>query len=433
MQTRSMTRPGVQPLLRKVLSSSKILTAARERELLIRYHNDNDKAAMDELVRSHMPLIFRIAGGSARNPGVDINDLVQTATEGLLIAINRWSFEKSDAGGARLAQENAFIAAEAAEASGVEPAPEAGEASEPARFSRLATYAMWWMRILLTDTVIEQRGVITRAKNPKVRKALFGLPAAISKLNLQLPLAGSDIGKIATYLGVGEREIEEALIHAAGDVMLDEPIGDGSMMRGEVIADDRAEGEDGILSRLASAKRWNVVCEALMALPARDRFILVTRYLLVPKWKLDRLSDTLKMSRERIRQIGVDGLAQIRRSIADDEQRMGRRRPGRSAYGHSAPMPVLRDVDTLNNGKAVPCPAAIGNAEAEVAALVEAIERASASAYPDAMTALLSRQNLKIGPIRAVNRRLSRSLSHSLIELDDDDEIAMPAAQLAYT
>src|ERR1700733_6847581 len=98
---RSTLRPGVQPLLRKVLSNAKILSA--ERELLMRYHADQDKAAMDELVRSHMPMIFHVAGGSARNPGVDINDLVQTATEGLLIAINRWSFEKSDASGARYA------------------------------------------------------------------------------------------------------------------------------------------------------------------------------------------------------------------------------------------------------------------------------------------------------------------------------------------
>ena len=431
---RSSTRPGVQPLLRKALSSSKILTATRERELLMRYHNDNDKAAMDELVRSHMPMIFRIAGGSARNPGVDINDLVQTATEGLLIAINRWSFEKSDAGGARLAEETALIAAEAAEATGVEQTLNTTETSELPRFSRLATYAMWWMRILLTDSVIEQRGVITRAKNPKVRKALFGLPMAISKLNLQLPLAGSDIGKIATYLGLGEREIEEALIHAAGDVMLDEPVGDGSMMRGEVIADDRAEGEDGILSRLASAKRWNAVCEALMALPARDRFILVTRYLLVPKWKLDRLSDTLKMSRERIRQIGVDGLAQIRRSITDIEQVPERRRPGRPAYAHPALIPLLRGVGTLHNGKGVPAniePSPTRRAEAEVAALVEAIERASASADPHAMASLLSRQNLKIGPTRVVNNRLSESLSYSDAGFDDEDK-PEPVSQLAY-
>jgi DNA-directed RNA polymerase sigma subunit (sigma70/sigma32) len=217
---RSTLRPRIQPALRKALSTSKTLSAEKERELLVRYHADKDKAAMDELVRSHTPMNFRVAGGSARNPGVDINDLVQTATEGLLIAINRWSFEKSDAGGARFAQEAARDAVEAAEPTGqhegeqkvVQPdAP-----SDAPRFSRLATYAMWWMRFLLTDSVIEQRGVIVRAKNPKIRKALFCLPMAIKKLNLRLPLAGSDIGRIADYLGISTREIEEALIHAAG-------------------------------------------------------------------------------------------------------------------------------------------------------------------------------------------------------------------------
>ena len=101
---------------------------------------------MDELVRSHMPMIFRVAGGSARNPGVDINDLVQTATEGLLIAINRWSFEKSDASGARYANELAEVAArDEGAAAAPENAP-AVLAPDVLRSSRLATYAMWWMR-----------------------------------------------------------------------------------------------------------------------------------------------------------------------------------------------------------------------------------------------------------------------------------------------
>ncbi len=105
---RPTSRPAVHPLLRKALSTSKILSAERERELLVRYHADQDKTAMDELVRSHMPIIFRAAGRSARNPGIDIDDLVQTATEGLLIAIDRWSFEKSDASGAHQANEVTF-------------------------------------------------------------------------------------------------------------------------------------------------------------------------------------------------------------------------------------------------------------------------------------------------------------------------------------
>jgi DNA-directed RNA polymerase sigma subunit (sigma70/sigma32) len=114
--------------------------------------------------------------------------------------------------------------------------------------------------------------------------------------------------------------------------MLDEPTGDGSMLSGELIADERAEGEDGILLRLASVERWNAVCEALMELAPRDRFILITRFLLSPKRKLDRLSDTLKMSHKRIRQIGVDGLARVSRTITDTETVRDLRRPGRPQF-----------------------------------------------------------------------------------------------------
>ena len=284
---------------------------------------------MDELVRSHMPLIFRVAGRSARNPSVDINDLVQTATEGLLVAINRWSFEKSDPSGMRTANPVSPDSLQAPVPACVqtpdcdEDTAQPNAAPDLPRSSRLATYAMWWMRILLTNSVIETRGMIVRAKNPRVRKALFNLPSAMRELDVRLPLSGSDVGRIAAHLGVGEQEIEEALVHAAGDVMLDEPVGDGGVLRGDLAVDERAEGEDGILNRLASADRWDAVCEALMELPARERFILVTRYLLDQKWKLDRLSDTLMLSRERVRTIANDSLGQIQRSPGS----AGARRP----------------------------------------------------------------------------------------------------------
>ena len=375
---RSTSRPTVQPLLRKALSSSKILSAERERDLLARYHATQDKAAMDELVRSHLPIIFRAAGRSARNPGVDINDLVQTATEGLLIAINRWSFEKSDASGAPRADEPAPDRAVTQDLAGPQDldgedtvaALDAGPALP--RSSRLATYAMWWMRIMLTNNIIESRGMVVRAKNPKIRKALFNLPRAIKKLEINLPLAGSDVSRIAGYLGIGEREIEEALVHAAGDVMLDEPIGDGSVLRGDVTPDKHAEGEDGILSRLAAADRWDAVCEALLDLPSRERFIRITRYLLNSKWKLDRLSDTLKMSRERIRQIAGDSLARI-------EHRVGA-------------------VDVSHKP-------ARQHAAAEAQALVNMVEHASTSANPGLIAAFLRDQGIATGPTRITHGR----------------------------
>lgn len=375
---RSTSRAAVQPLLRKALSASKILSAERERELLVRYHASQDKAAMDELVRSHMPIIFRVAGRSARNPGVDINDLVQTATEGLLVAINRWSFEKSDASGTRNPNEvtsdsmRVPALASAQNPDQEEETVDVDAVPAPPRSSRLATYAMWWMRILLTNSVIENRGMVVRAKNPRVRKALFNLPLAISRLDIRLPLAGADVSRIAVYLDIGEREIEEALVHAAGDVMLDEPVGDGGALRGDLTPDKRGEGEDGILNRLTSADRWEAVCEALMELPPRERFILIARYLLDRKWKLDRLSDTLKMSRERIRQIATDGLTRIQRRVGS--------------------------ADVSHNP-------ARHHAVAQAQDLVNAIEQASESSDPAMMAALFRDQKIATGPTRITQRR----------------------------
>jgi RNA polymerase sigma factor (sigma-70 family) len=330
---------------------------------------------MDELVRSHMPIIFRVAGRSAKNPGVDINDLVQTATEGLLVAISRWSFEKSDANGLAQANEPTLSNVAAPVQAGTQALEENPRCdAEPVlpRSSRLATYAMWWMRIMLTNSVIENRGMVVRAKNPKVRKALFNLPLAIRKLDIALPLAGSDVGRIATYLGIGEQDIKEALVHAAGDVMLDEPIGDGGVSRGDITPDERTEGEDGILNRLASTERWGAVCQALMALPPRERFILVTRYLLTRKWKLDRLSDTLMLSRERVRTIANDSLGQIQRSA------------GSAGASHN------------------PAP---HRAVAQLEALVSAVEQASISADPAEMDLFLKNQQVITGPTRITKPR----------------------------
>ena len=110
-----------------------------------------------------------------------------------------------------------------------------------------------------------------------------------------------------------------------------------------------------------------------MGLSPRDRFILITRHLLTPKWKLDRLSDTLKMSRERIRQIAGDGLARIRSRV------------GSANVCHNP---------------------ARHRAAAEAEALVSRIERASASSDPNDLIALFQEQGIKVGPMRVVNREM---------------------------
>ncbi len=107
-----------------------------------------------------------------------------------------------------------------------------------------------------------------------------------------------------------------------------------------------------------------------MTLPPRDRFILITRYLLNPKWKLDRLSETLKMSRERIRQIGDDGLRTIRAGLA------------------ARPL----------------CTKPVSDAAARTLdALVGAIEQAAAA--PEGLADFMRANRIAVGPSRIIKRR----------------------------
>ena len=66
---RSQFRPMLQPMLRKALSRSTVLSAERERELLQRYHANEDKAAMGRIGSFAYAIIVRVAGRSAQNPG----------------------------------------------------------------------------------------------------------------------------------------------------------------------------------------------------------------------------------------------------------------------------------------------------------------------------------------------------------------------------
>jgi hypothetical protein len=156
-----------------------------------------------------------------------------------------------------------------------------------------------------------------------------------------------------------------------------------------------------------------------MELPSRDRLILVTRYLLSPKWKLDRLSDILNMPRERIRQIGVDGLDQIRQNRENANTAHDRRRLGRRDMP-PALVPLLRGSakpdESGNNPIRRP-------AELEVAALVDAIQHASAISDPEIMTRFLREQQLAIGPTRITARRRPTAAVEAKTPLTDADDV----------
>ena len=68
----------------------KVLT----RELFVRYHDDGDEAARDELAEMYLNLVKYLAS-RFRNRGEPIDDLVQVGTIGLIKAIDRFDVERA--------------------------------------------------------------------------------------------------------------------------------------------------------------------------------------------------------------------------------------------------------------------------------------------------------------------------------------------------
>src|SRR5262245_47376247 len=71
-------------------------TQASERELLIRWRRDGDRAARDELVRMHLPLARTLARRHSRY-NEPFDDLEQVAALGLVKAIDRFDLARDSA------------------------------------------------------------------------------------------------------------------------------------------------------------------------------------------------------------------------------------------------------------------------------------------------------------------------------------------------
>ena len=66
-----------------------ILTAEEERELAIRYHENEDLDAARQLILSHLRFVVRVARGFV-GYGIPLGDLVQEGNVGLMKAVKKF-------------------------------------------------------------------------------------------------------------------------------------------------------------------------------------------------------------------------------------------------------------------------------------------------------------------------------------------------------
>jgi len=148
-----------------------MLTPEREREIATAWRERKDRAALDELVGSHLRLVVKIARGFI-GYGLPLADLVAEGNIGLM---------------------------------------QAAEKFEPARGFRFATYAMWWIRASIQEYILHSWSLVKIGTTAAQKKLFFNLRRLKARLEEfdQGDMRPETVAAIAKELDVPEGEVIE--------------------------------------------------------------------------------------------------------------------------------------------------------------------------------------------------------------------------------
>jgi RNA polymerase sigma-32 factor len=256
-----------------------VLSAEDEQRLARRLRDEDDLAAAQELVLSHLRFVVHVARGYS-GYGLPLGDLIQEGNIGLMKAIKRFD-------------------------------PNVGV--------RLVSFAVHWIRAEMHEFILKNWRIVKVATTKAQRKLFFNLRKSKTRLGW---LNAEEVRAVAADLNVSEREVLEMESRLSGrDIGFDAPADEDDdhappspaaylMAEGEdpSQAYERADGEDHQLALLR---------EGMAKLDARSRDIIKRRWLDADsKITLQELADEYGVSAERIRQVEANALKKMKALFA---------------------------------------------------------------------------------------------------------------------
>jgi RNA polymerase sigma-32 factor len=257
-----------------------ILKPEQEFMLAKRYQQYEDPAAAAQLVSSHLRLVAKIAMGY-RGYGLPVSELISEGNVGLMQGVKKF---------------------------------------DPDRGFRLATYAMWWIKASMQEFILRSWSLVKIGTTAAQKKLFFNLRRM--KGNLQAfedgDLTPEHLEKISTDLGVTKAEVIEMNRRMAmgGDTSLNVSMrDDGEGQWQDWLADDAPLQDERVADAQEADVRHEMLSEALDSLNDREKHILTERRLIDEPKTLEELSQTYKVSRERVRQIEVRAFEKLQKAM----------------------------------------------------------------------------------------------------------------------
>ena len=256
-----------------------MLEPDEEYMLAKRWQEHQDPKAAERLVGAHLRLVAKIANGY-RGYGLPVIDLIAEGNVGLMQALRKFDPEKG---------------------------------------FRFSTYAMWWIRANIQEYVLHSWSLVKIGTTAAQKKLFFNLRRLKGQMQeLDEPIISDQtIKDIALELNVSEDEVIDMSRRISGpDQSLNVPLkAEGLDEWQDWLVDDESTHEMKFMERDENKRKNSLLETALQSLNERERRIIQERRLKEPPTTLEALSDSLGISRERVRQIEHRAFEKIQKSI----------------------------------------------------------------------------------------------------------------------
>jgi RNA polymerase sigma-32 factor len=242
-----------------------------------REHGDSDAA--HKLITSHLRLVAKIAMGY-RGYGLPIGEVISEGNVGLMQAVKRF---------------------------------------EPDKGFRLATYAMWWIRASIQEYILRSWSLVKLGTTAAQKRLFFNLRKAKSQISAleEGDLRPDQVKRIATRLGVSEKDVIDMNRRLGGDASLNAPIR-ADTESGEWqdwLVDEHVDQESQLAASEELDNRKRALGQALDVLNDRERRIFEARRLSDNPITLEELATEFGVSRERVRQIEVRAFEKVQAAV----------------------------------------------------------------------------------------------------------------------